>query len=145
MAEILTVIRDFNVYGETDNMPYGINLPKISAQFVGVSPAIAFDTSNQPKLARDKERKLRKIVTKLTAQFKDDIDNLGSADLAANLQIIQQLITTFKEQIEQEILVPHQLDLESLTIDGEWLTYWQEDAPMVKAKEQQQQNLPQDF
>jgi len=147
MTEILTVIRDFTVYGnrDEDQVPYGLDLPKISAQFVGVSPAMAFDVHNQPKLARDKERQLRKIETAIRTELEAEIANLGSDDLNANLATMQHLLTTFKERLEQDFLVKDQLDLESLTTHGEWLAYWQEDAPMVKAKEQQQENMPNDF
>lgn len=147
MSEILTVIRDFTVYGNSDDAqaPYGLDLPKISVQFVGVSPAMAFDVHNQPKLARDKERQLRKIETAVRTQFEDAIGNMGGNDLAANLQTMQRLITAFKEQLETDFLVKDQLELESLTTNGEWLTYWDENASLVKAKELQQDNLPQDF
>jgi hypothetical protein len=42
-------------------------------------------------------------------------------------------------------LIQDQLDLESLTISGEWLTYWQADAPLPRAKAFQQDVLPNDF
>ncbi|MFC6206760.1 MULTISPECIES: hypothetical protein [Levilactobacillus] len=145
MAEVLTVIRAFDVFGNGAQTPYGIDTPKINAQFVGISPAMAFDVNNQPKLARQIERQLRQIEEEIRDQFRDDLTNLGGTDLAQNLQVTQQLITTFKDRLEQDLLVKNQLELESLTTSGEWLTYWQDDAPLVKTKSQQQQNLPQDF
>ncbi|MFD1549303.1 hypothetical protein [Levilactobacillus fuyuanensis] len=145
MTEVLTVIREFDVFGNAGQTPYGIDTPKINAQFVGVSPAMAFDANNQPKLARANERKLRDIEDGLRHDFHDQMAALDGNDLAQNLQAIQDLIATFKSRLEQDLLSDNQLALESLTMNGEWLTYWQDDAPLVKAKAQQQENLPQDF
>ncbi|MCT4486889.1 hypothetical protein EFS32_02885, partial [Levilactobacillus parabrevis] len=71
MTEVLTVIREFDVFGNAGQTPYGIDTPKINAQFVGISPAMAFDTNNQPKLARANERKLRDIEDGLRREFHD--------------------------------------------------------------------------
>jgi len=145
MTEVLTVIREFDVFGNAGQTPYGIDTPKINAQFVGVSPAMAFDANNQPKLARANERKLRDIEGGLRHDFHDRMAALDGNELAQNLQAIQDLITTFKSRLEQDLLSDNQLELESLTMNGEWLTYWQDDAPLAKTKAQQQENLPQDF
>ncbi|MCT4488769.1 hypothetical protein, partial [Levilactobacillus parabrevis] len=99
----------------------------------------------QPKLARANERKLRDIEDGLRREFHDKMAALDGNDLAQNLQAIQDLITTFKSRLEQELLSDNQLELESLTMNGEWLTYWQDNAPLAKTKAQQQENLPQDF
>ncbi|KRL93817.1 hypothetical protein ACUIJQ_10640 [Levilactobacillus hammesii] len=145
MTEVLTVIREFDVFGNSGQTPYGIDTPKINAQFVGISPAMAFDTNNQPKLARQNERQLRTIEDNLRHDFHDKMAALTGNDLGQNLQAIQDLVTTFKARLEQDLLVKDQLELENLTLSGEWLTYWQDDAPLAKAKAQQQENLPQDF
>ncbi|TGD19814.1 hypothetical protein [Levilactobacillus suantsaiihabitans] len=145
MAEVLTVLQEFDVFGNGDASPYGIDTPKINAQFVGVTPAVAFDVHNQPKLARVNARKLRDIEQAVRQQFAPQLNTLGGPDLAENLGVIQQLITAFKDRLEQDLLVPEQLELESLTTSGEWLTYWQDEAPLVRAKEQQRTNLPKDF
>lgn len=145
MTEVSTVIREFDVFGNGGQTPYGIDTPKINAQFVGISPAIAFDANNQPKLARQKERQLRAIEEAICHDFHDKMAALDGNQLSQNLQVIQDLITTFKIRLETELLVDQQLELESLTTSGEWLTYWQDTAPLVQAKARQQENLPQDF
>lgn len=145
MAEVLTVIRAFDLFGTGDQTPYGIDTPKINAQFVGVSPAMAFDVNNQPKLSRENERQLRQIEDSIRTEFRESLSNLGGDDLAANLTIFHQLITTFKTRIDQDLLVADQLELESLTTSGEWLSFWQDNAPLVQAKSQQQQTMPKDF
>ncbi|WP_334427260.1 MULTISPECIES: hypothetical protein [unclassified Levilactobacillus] len=145
MTTVLTVIREFDVFGNGSQTPYGIDTPKINAQFVGVSPAMAFDTNNQPKLSRQNERRLRAIEDAMRHDFHDQMAALDGNDLAQNLQTIQTLITTFKSRLEQELLVANQLELESLTTTGEWLTFWQDNAPLTQAKAHQQENLPQDF
>jgi len=42
MSEVLTVLREFDLFGG-DSSQYGIETPKINAQFVGVAPAMVFD------------------------------------------------------------------------------------------------------
>lgn len=145
MTEVLTVIREFDVFGNGNQTPYGIDTPKINVQFVGVSPAMAFDTNNQPKLSRQNERQLRTIEESLRRDFHDQMAALDGNDLPQNLQVIQALITSFKTRLEQDLLVDQQLELESLTTTGEWLTFWQDDGPLTQIKAQQQENLPQDF
>ncbi|AKP64931.1 hypothetical protein FC99_GL002444 [Levilactobacillus koreensis JCM 16448] len=144
MNEVLTVIREFDLFGG-DSSQYGIETPKINAQFVGVEPAMAFDVHNQPKLARQTERQLRTIENEIRNQFHVEMIDMGGGDINQTFQVFQVMIATFKQRVEKELLIDNQLELESLTTSGEWLLFWHEDAPLVKAKQQQQENLPKDF
>lgn len=145
MTQVLSVIREFDIFGSGDDVPYGIDTPKIHAQFVGISPAITFDTSNQPRLARQKERELRTLEDDIRKEFRDQLSHQQGGDLSVNLNIFGRLITTFKQRLENTLLVKDQLELESLTISGEWLTYWQDKTPLARQKTAQQQQMPSDL
>lgn len=145
MTEVYTILREFPIFGYAKNTPESLDEPTINAQFVGVANAIAFDANNQPKLTRQHERQLKAIEHAIREQFEDELMDLGGDNLQANLTIIGDLLATFKHRLESDLLIQDQLDLESLTISGEWLTYWQADAPLSRAKAFQQDVLPNDF
>jgi len=118
------------------------NYPRLEAVFVGVAPAIAYDTQNQPKFERTIERKLKALEDDLRQTHQADLSALGSADLGANLAIINRFITAYQTRVTQEILVPNQLALESLTLAGEWLLQWNQQAPLVQQKDDQRGPMP---
>lgn len=116
--------------------------PRIEALFVGRTPAVAYDAQNQPKFNRTIERRLKALERDLRHKHQADLSTLGSADLAQNALIIQRLVTDYSNQLRAQILVPAQLDLESLTLAGEWPLFWNEQAPLVRQKAQSQTPMP---
>jgi len=141
LAEVLTAINVFDVFGQSANSPYaGANTPKLNAQFVGYTPEMSFDIDNQPKLARNNERKLRNIEKEVREEFRERLVKLGGADLEENLKTFNDLITTFRDRIEKEITTSDNLDLSSLTTTGEWVTYWRNDSKLVQLKNEQQRS-----
>ncbi|MDT6979806.1 hypothetical protein [Levilactobacillus zymae] len=118
------------------------NYPRLEAVFVGITPAVAYDAQNQPKFNRPIERRLRDLEKQLRRDHQADLSALGSADLAHNATIIQKLVADYHTQITQQILIAGQLELESLTLAGEWPLFWDQTSPLVQQKDHEREPMP---
>ncbi|GEO70657.1 hypothetical protein [Levilactobacillus acidifarinae] len=118
------------------------NYPRLEAVFVGVAPAVAYDAQNQPKFQRTIERRLRDLEKQLRQTHQADLSALGSADLTRNATIIQDLVADYHTQITQQILITGQLELESLTLAGEWPLFWAQTSPLVQQKDHEREPMP---
>lgn len=116
--------------------------PRLEAVFNGITPAIAYDVNNQPKFTRNVEHKLKDLEKGLRQTHQADLSRLGSDDLAQNLAIITAFVTAYRDALEATILVPGQLELESLTIAGEWLLQWNQQSPLAQQKAQEREPMP---
>lgn len=116
--------------------------PRLEAVFVGVAPAIAYDAQNHPKFNRTIERHLRDLEKDLRQTHQTDLSTLGTDNLAQNLAIITRFVTDYQHRLAQDILIPNQLELESLTLGGEWLLLWNQAAPLVQQKDREREPMP---
>ena len=117
--------------------------PRIDAVFVGVTPAIAYDVHNQAKFSRPIEHHLKTLERQLRQQHQAALSTLGTADIAHNVTVIQDLIHDYRAQLTDQILVAHQLELESLTLAGEWPLFWDQATPLVAQKSREREPMPQ--
>lgn len=118
------------------------NYPRLEAVFVGIAPAVAYDAQNQPKFKRNIERRLRDLEKQLRRDHQADLSALGSADLVHNTTIIQNLVADYHTQITQQILITGQLELESLTLAGEWPLFWNQTSTLVQQKDHEREPMP---
>ncbi|MGP4117800.1 hypothetical protein ACS4N0_11635 [Levilactobacillus zymae] len=118
------------------------NYPRLEAVFVGIAPAVAYDAQNQPKFKRNIERRLRDLEKQLRRDHQADLSALGSADLAHNATIIQNLVADYHTQITQQILITGQLELESLTLAGEWPLFWNQTSTLAQQKDHEREPMP---
>lgn len=118
------------------------NYPRIEAVFVGVTPAVAYDVHNQAKFSRTIEHHLRDLERALRQAHQAELAQLGSADVTANSAIIQHLLSDYHDQLVAQVLIPDQLELESLTLAGEWPFFWNEQAPLVQQKNREREPMP---
>lgn len=116
--------------------------PRLEAVFVGIAPAIAYDAQNQPKFNRTIERHLKALERQIRQAHQTELSHLGSPDLAQNAAIIQNLVRDYHQQLTQTILIPQQLELESLTLAGEWPLFWTQTAPLVQRKDHEREPMP---
>lgn len=116
--------------------------PRLETVFVGTAPAIAYDADNQAKFSRPIERTLKSLERQLRQDHQADLSALGSADVTANAAIIQRLVTDYHDQLVAQVLVPDQLELESLTLAGEWPFFWNPTAPLVQQKSRTREPMP---
>lgn len=142
--QVETVIWEFDLLNEAGKIPANMEAeyPHIEAGFVGIAPAVAYSVDNQPKFARGIERQMKQIERDVRTKYQKQLAHLAQAELRDGLATLSTIITDYQQRIASDLLIDGQLDLENLSIAGNWPLLWRADAPLVTQKNTQRADMP---